>query len=120
MKTYAEAQLEEFNPFPVDDPATLRRRLHDARAVGSLAKGAIGPLVIRHAAVSDLLHDKRLRGPGMDFARMFGSDPCADQPVPDSGDLRIGRHRTRPDRRHEPLGRFDCARAAARCRFVSR
>jgi cytochrome P450 len=72
MKTYAEAQLAEFNPFLVDDPASLRRRLHEARAAGPLAKGTIGPLVIRHAAVSDLLHDKRLRGPGMDFARMFG------------------------------------------------
>jgi cytochrome P450 len=72
MKSYAEADLPEFSPFSGDTQVVFREKLRAARAAGSLANGAIGPLVIRHEAVTQLLHDKRLRGPGMDLARMSG------------------------------------------------
>lgn len=72
MKTYADVELDQFTPFVAEDPASLRQRFRAARVAGPLAKGAFGPLVIRHSAVSELLHDKRLRGPGMDLARLSG------------------------------------------------
>jgi len=37
-----------------------------------LAKGMFGPIAIHHSDVTELLRDKRLRGPGMDLARLSG------------------------------------------------
>ncbi len=71
MKTYADLDLEPL-PLLEEDTASTRRRLRDAREIGTFAKGPFGPLVIRHAAVTDLLRDKRLRGVGMDLARLSG------------------------------------------------
>jgi cytochrome P450 len=72
MKPYTEAGLAKFSPFDPEPPERFHERLREARDAGALAHGAIGPLVIRHEAVDALLHDKRLRGPGMDLARMSG------------------------------------------------
>ena len=71
MKTYADLDLEPM-PMLEEDTASTRRRLRDAREIGAFAKGPFGPLVIRHAAVTELLRDKRLRGVGMDLARLSG------------------------------------------------
>jgi cytochrome P450 len=43
-----------------------------ARHEAPLAKGAFGPIAIHHRDVVDLLRDRRLRGPGMDLARLSG------------------------------------------------
>jgi cytochrome P450 len=71
MKDYAELELAEF-PFPISDATAMRELMRDARATGPLARGGIGPLIVRHAAVNELIRDKRLRGPGMDLARISG------------------------------------------------
>jgi len=71
MKDYAELELTEF-PFPIPDATVMRGLMRDARLTGPLAKGGIGPLVVRHGAVNELIRDKRLRGPGMDLARISG------------------------------------------------
>jgi len=72
MKLYSDAELAEFTPFSAESPESTRRRMRDARAAAALAKGPFGPLVLRHDDVVKLLHDKRLRGPGMDLARLSG------------------------------------------------
>jgi cytochrome P450 len=72
MKVYSEADLPQFSPFAPETRDQFHERMRIARAQGPLAKGPIGAIVIRHDAVSALLHDKRLRGPGLDLARMSG------------------------------------------------
>ena len=52
--------------------AQTRAVFAEARAAGPLAKGMFGPIVLRHEDVSALLRDRRLRGPGMDLARLSG------------------------------------------------
>jgi cytochrome P450 len=46
--------------------------LREARANGAFAKGNFGPILVRHAAVTELLRDKRMRGLRMDLARLAG------------------------------------------------
>lgn len=67
MRPYSDAELPEISPFSQESPAA-----RDARLAGAVAKGSFGPIVNRHDAVTALLHDRRLRGPGMDLARMSG------------------------------------------------
>ena len=71
MPSYAEADLPTMYPGMVDNAAAARALLAEARSA-PLAKGLFGPLVLHHADVTDLLRDKRLRGPGMDLARISG------------------------------------------------
>ncbi len=71
MPTYADADLPVFFPGAATDAAEVRSAFADARKA-PLAKGLFGPLVIHHADVTELLRDKRLRGPGMDLARLSG------------------------------------------------
>lgn len=70
MKRYDELAAITFTS---RTPAEFRDQLRAARAAGSVANvhGA-PPLVVRHAPVTNLLRDKRLRGIGMDLARMGG------------------------------------------------
>ena len=72
MSTYADVQLPELFPGNATDAAGARAIFADARRTATLAKGIFGPIVIHHRDVSDLLRDKRLRGPGMDLARLSG------------------------------------------------
>lgn len=71
MQTYAEADLPILYPGMTDNAASTRAVFAEARKA-PLAKGMFGPLVIHHDDVTALLRDKRLRGPGMDFARLSG------------------------------------------------
>ncbi len=79
MGTYAEAVLPELFPGNATDAAGARRVFAEARRTAPLAKGVFGPIAIHHSDVSELLRDKRLRGPGMDLARLSG--------VPEGGRL---------------------------------
>ena len=74
MKTYTEASVAELPPMSfLSGTAEARRAmLRQARKMAPFAKGGIGPIIVRHDLVTALLHDKRLRGPGMDLARMSG------------------------------------------------
>jgi cytochrome P450 len=72
MPTYADADLPMLIPGMASDSAASRDVYTAARAAAPLAKGVFGPLVIHHRDVTDLLRDRRLRGPGMDFARISG------------------------------------------------
>ncbi len=72
MPTFADADLPLLIPGMADDAAANREVFAVARATAPLAKGVFGPVVIHHRDVTDLLRDRRLRGPGMDFARMSG------------------------------------------------
>ena len=72
MKNYADANLIELPLLGAESPEALRVRLREARSSATVTRGQFGPVVIRHDAVTDLLHDKRLRGPGMDLARISG------------------------------------------------
>ena len=72
MKDYAELALTELPFAAFSDAAAMRGLLRDARSVGPLARGMIGPMVVRHTVVDELIRDKRLRGPGMDLARISG------------------------------------------------
>lgn len=72
MTTYAEADLPRLLPGSSDDAAGARAIFAEARAAAPLASGLFGPIVIHHRDVVDLLRDRRLRGPGMDFARLSG------------------------------------------------
>ena len=72
MPTYADADLPVLFPGMAADAAATRDVYAEARAAAPLAKGVFGPLVIHHRDVTDLLRDRRLRGPGMDFARISG------------------------------------------------
>ena len=72
MSTYAEAALPQMFPGNATDAAGARAVFADARRTATLAKGVFGPIVIHHRDVAELLRDKRLRGPGMDLARLQG------------------------------------------------
>jgi len=72
MTTYADAELPQFFPGTVNTAAGARALFADARASATLGRGAFGPIAIHHHDVIELLRDKRLRGPGMDFARLSG------------------------------------------------
>lgn len=72
MSTYAEATLPQMFPGNATDAAGARAVFADARRTATLAKGVFGPIVIHHRDVTELLRDKRLRGPGMDLARLSG------------------------------------------------
>jgi len=72
MSTYAEATLPEMLPGNATDAAGARALFAEARRTATLAKGMFGPIAIHHSDVSELLRDKRLRGPGMDLARLSG------------------------------------------------
>jgi cytochrome P450 len=54
---------------PVAEARTL---FADWRAASPIVRGLFGPLIIRHGDVNELLRDRRLRGPGMDLARLSG------------------------------------------------
>lgn len=69
MKTYKD--LPEFT-FTSNAAVAFRDQLRAARAAGSVANVAGAPWVVCHAALSDMLFDKRLRGMGMDLARTGG------------------------------------------------
>lgn len=72
MTTYADAELPQLIPTMTTSAAATRSAFAAARATAPLAKGVFGPLVIHHRDVVELLRDRRLRGPGMDFARLSG------------------------------------------------
>jgi len=72
MSTYAEATLPEMFPGNATDAAGARAVFAEARRTATLAKGMFGPIAIHHSDVTELLRDKRLRGPGMDLARLSG------------------------------------------------
>ncbi|MEK7424030.1 MAG: cytochrome P450 [Actinomycetota bacterium] len=72
MSTYADADLPQFYPGMTADAAGTRAVFLAARGNAALARGVFGPLVMRHHDVIELLRDKRLRGPGMDLARLSG------------------------------------------------
>ena len=72
MTLYADADLPLLFPGEQIDAAAARARLADVRATAPLAKGLFGPMAIHHRDVTNLLRDRRLRGPGMDLARLSG------------------------------------------------
>ncbi|MDP2293629.1 MAG: cytochrome P450 [Actinomycetota bacterium] len=72
MTTYAEADLPQLFPGTVNTAEGARALFADARASATIGRGAFGPIAIHHHDVVELLRDKRLRGPGMDFARVSG------------------------------------------------
>ena len=72
MIEYATADLVQVLPGMSSDAAQTRTLFASARSAGPLAKGMFGPVVLKHRDVIELLRDRRLRGPGMDFARMSG------------------------------------------------
>jgi cytochrome P450 len=72
MTTYADAALPELYPGMESTAAGARDLFARARHSAPLAKGVFGPIAIHHHDVVELLRDKRLRGPGMDFARLSG------------------------------------------------
>ncbi len=69
MTTYKD--LPEFT-FTSDTVASMRDQLRAARATGSIVNVGGMPCIVRYPAMSDLVFDKRLRGMGMDLARMGG------------------------------------------------
>lgn len=72
MTTYVEADIPVMPPAVSTPNDEVRAFYADARGTSPLLKGAYGPLVIRHRDVAALMRDKRLRGMGMDFARLSG------------------------------------------------
>jgi cytochrome P450 len=72
MSSYVDADLPLMLPGTDETVAQTRAIFADARSAGPLARGMFGPVVLRHQDVSALLRDKRLRGPGMDLARLSG------------------------------------------------
>ena len=72
MTMYADADLPVLFPGMTSNSADTRDIFAQARANAPLAKGLFGPIAIHHRDVTDLLRDRRLRGPGMDFARLSG------------------------------------------------
>jgi cytochrome P450 len=72
MTSYVDADLPQMYPGMASTIALARAHLSDARKHAGLAKGVFGPLVLRHEDVTALLRDRRLRGPGMDLARLSG------------------------------------------------
>ena len=71
MLSYADAELPTLFPGIAATPAEVRNVLSEVRK-SPMAKGVFGPLIVHHADVTELLRDKRLRGPGMDFALLAG------------------------------------------------
>ena len=70
MKRYDELTAIAFTS---KTPAEFRDQLRVARAAGAVANiSGAPPWVVRHSAVANLMRDKRLRGIGMDLARMGG------------------------------------------------
>jgi cytochrome P450 len=72
MTTYADADLPQLLPGTQRTTAAAHALLADVRATAPLARGMFGPMVVHHRDVAGLLRDRRLRGPGMDFARLSG------------------------------------------------
>lgn len=72
MTTYADADLPVLTPRTATDAAEARAVFAHIRETAPLAKGLFGPIAVHHRDVVDLLRDQRLRGPGMDFARLSG------------------------------------------------
>ena len=69
---FGEAELPVLVPGEASTVAGIHRILADARRESALARGVFGPVVLRHSEVSSLVRDPRLRGPGMDLARLAG------------------------------------------------
>ncbi len=70
---YADADLPNLMIAGMPETSAEARRIFaEARSRSPIARGLFGPTVVGHAEVTELLRDKRLRGPGMDFARMSG------------------------------------------------
>jgi cytochrome P450 len=69
---FADADLPPLFPGMVASSAESRQLFEQIRATAPLARGVFGPLVVHHRDVTALLRDRRLRGPGMDFARLSG------------------------------------------------
>ena len=69
---FTDADLPILLPGASPDTATKRAAFDGARHTGPLARGLFGPIALRHADVVELLRDRRMRGPGMDFARLSG------------------------------------------------
>lgn len=72
MTSYTDADLPTLLPGMSPNAAATRDVFAAARAAAPLAKGVFGPIVLHHSDVVALLRDRRLRGPGMDFARLSG------------------------------------------------
>jgi cytochrome P450 len=72
MASYVDADLPQMYPGMLPTIALAREHLTGVRQQSALAKGVFGPLVLRHEDVTALLRDRRLRGPGMDLARLSG------------------------------------------------
>lgn len=72
MTTYLEADLPVLDLLALPTAADQRRALAEARVAAPLAKGPLGPIVVSHRDVTNLLRDRRLRGPGMDLPRRSG------------------------------------------------
>lgn len=72
LTSYADAELPLLVPGMSADSAGTRAVFAQARATATLAKGVFGPIAIHHRDVVELLRDRRLRGPGMDLARLSG------------------------------------------------
>ncbi len=72
MTIFYDADLPVLLPQAAESSAKVRELLNEARSASPLAKGPFGAMVLRHEEVTALLRDRRLRGPGMDFARMTG------------------------------------------------
>lgn len=70
--TYHEAKLPELFWGAAMTSDEARQFFNGARDEAPLARGIFGPMVMRHDDVTELLRDRRLRGPGMDFARLSG------------------------------------------------
>ncbi len=70
---YADADLPDLMAGGMfTESVDARRIFAEARAQSPIARGLFGPTIIGHDEVTELLRDKRLRGPGMDFTRMSG------------------------------------------------
>ncbi|MFM2077759.1 MAG: cytochrome superfamily protein, partial [Actinomycetota bacterium] len=72
MTSYADADLPTMFPGMTRSNEAARALFAGAREQAPLARGVFGPLVLHHRDVVELLRDRRLRGPGMDFARLSG------------------------------------------------
>jgi cytochrome P450 len=72
MTDFVDADIPLVTPGAATTAADGRAILAAARAESPLARGVFGPLVLRHDEVAALVRDPRLRGPGMDIARLAG------------------------------------------------
>jgi cytochrome P450 len=71
MTSYRDAGLPRFEDHVVTANEN-RSRVAKLRQKTPLALGLVGPVVLRSQRVNELLRDTRLRGPGMDMARLSG------------------------------------------------